>query len=234
VVDQPSPIEICEPHIVSVTDVKDARFIFGTLGTSDKLAGRGPLCVVDRAIVLDGPELSRYTLLRILLGERMQLVILGTRMYLFLWMTPVRKSPRSVGGRDILLADMSVEPLSEFRNVRQVRAQGFRRWFVNNYFDLIVWYKDNKSSPVGFQLCYDRDGTQRAITWTVEEGFSHTRIDSGDDVSGRGLKMTPILVADGKFDAQIIHDLFAQAAATVDRVVADFVCTKLKQYPSTM
>jgi hypothetical protein len=151
-----------------------------------------------------------------------------------LWETARPKGLRSVGGHAVLLEEMSMEPLREIQNVRQVPGQGFRKWFANNYFDLIVWFKDDKLSFVGFQLCYDRDGTQRAITWTVEEGFFHTRIDSGDDVSGRGLKMTPILVADGKFDVQTIHDLFALASTTVDRVLVDFVCTKLKEFPSTI
>ena len=30
--------------------------------------------------------------------------------------------------------------LVEYRNVRQIRGEGHRRWFSDEYFDLIVWY----------------------------------------------------------------------------------------------
>jgi len=57
--------------------------------------------------------------------------------------------------------------LTEIRNARQVEGEGFRRWFTDDYFDLIVWYGD-QNAMIGFQLCYDKQGKERALTWTVE------------------------------------------------------------------
>ena len=79
--------------------------------------------------------------------------------------------------------------LTEIQNVRQIPGEGFRRWFSDNYFDLIVWYDDERKL-VGFQLCYDKDGRERALTWTHEHGFQHNRIDSGE-IAGH-IKMTPV------------------------------------------
>jgi hypothetical protein len=57
-----------------------------------------------------------------------------------------------------------------------------RRWIADEYFDLIVWYEDDQTIH-GFQLCYDKPGRERALTWTRAGGFQHTAIDSGE--SGR-------------------------------------------------
>ena len=35
-----------------------------------------------------------------------------------------------------------------------------RRWFMDSYFDLIVWY-DDRGNATGFQLCYDKPGRFR-------------------------------------------------------------------------
>ena len=74
-----------------------------------------------------------------------------------------------------------------------------RRWIADEYFDLIVWY-EAAGAIHGFQLCYDKPGRERALTWTRERGFSHTAIDSGE--SRPTANRTPILVPDGVFPAQ--------------------------------
>ena len=30
--------------------------------------------------------------------------------------------------------------LTEIQNARQIAGEGVRRWFTDDYFDLIVWY----------------------------------------------------------------------------------------------
>ena len=63
--------------------------------------------------------------------------------------------------------------LSENRSVRQRPEEGFRRWFVNEYFDIIVWYESRHTPPTGFQLCYDRHANERAFTWQRGKQSSH-------------------------------------------------------------
>ncbi len=118
--------------------------------------------------------------------------------------------------------------LSEVSNVRQVAGEGARRWFTDDYFDLIVWYGPGEA-PMGFQLCYDRPTRERALTWTVQHGFQHNRVDTGE-MPGHP-KMTPIIVADGAFDRDQVAERFRGASAGIDPHVASFVLERLAQFP---
>ena len=119
----------------------------------------------------------------------------------------------------------SIDPLKEFE-VRQIKDDPPRRWFSNNYFDLIVWYHGDRI--FGFQLCYDVMYAERALTWTQDEGFSHNRIDDGEGVPGKNL--TPILVEDGVFDRESILSRFRAESKLIDGEVRDFVIRKLEDY----
>jgi hypothetical protein len=119
--------------------------------------------------------------------------------------------------------------LSEIRNARQVAGEGFRRWFTDEYFDLIVWYGEDRRL-VGFQLCYDKQDRERALTWTREHGFQHNRIDSGE-VPGHS-KMTPIIIADGAFSRDPVAERFRRASAHIDPEIASFVFDTVKGFPA--
>jgi hypothetical protein len=118
--------------------------------------------------------------------------------------------------------------LTEIRNARQVEGEGFRRWFTDDYFDLIVWYEE-EGALVGFQLCYDKHSHERALTWTREHGFQHNRIDSGE-IPGHS-KMTPIIIADGAFSRDPVAERYLQASGGIDPGIARFVYETLTQYP---
>jgi hypothetical protein len=117
--------------------------------------------------------------------------------------------------------------LKEYKDVRQVAGEGERRWFLDEYFDLIVWYDAHRSIK-GFQLCYDKKNNERAVTWTREDGYSHHKIDDGD-VTGRA-KMTPVLVADGIFARDDIADRFLEESREIERDISFFVYNRLKSF----
>jgi hypothetical protein len=119
--------------------------------------------------------------------------------------------------------------LTEIQNARQVAGEGVRRWFTDDYFYLIVWYGEEKH-PIGFQLCYDKPGRERALTWTRDHGFQHDRVDAGE-TPGHS-KMTPIIVADGAFDSTSITRRFQRESATMDPRIASFVFERLGSYPA--
>jgi hypothetical protein len=130
--------------------------------------------------------------------------------------------------------------LAEIKGARQIPGEGFRRWFTDDDFDLIVWYdappaaaavgaRGGLSSLKGFQLCYDKTGRERALTWTREHGFQHNRIDSGE-VPGHA-KMTPVIMADGEFSGDVVAEQFRARASRLDPALARFVYAAVKGYP---
>ena len=118
--------------------------------------------------------------------------------------------------------------LTEIRNARQVAGEGFRRWFTDDYFDLIVWYGDD-GLLLGFQLCYDKQSIERALTWTAQHGFQHNRVDAGE-VPGHS-KMTPMIIADGAFGKEAVAERFRRESVLLETAIATFVHEKLKGYP---
>ena len=74
--------------------------------------------------------------------------------------------------------------LKEYLQVRQIEGESKRRWFSDDYFDLIVWF-DEQDEITGFQLCYDIHHVQRAVTWQKDSGFSHHKIDDGENRPGK-------------------------------------------------
>lgn len=121
--------------------------------------------------------------------------------------------------------------LTEIRNPRQIEGEGFRRWFTDEYFDLIVWYAMDRTL-VGFQLCYDKLDHERALTWTREHGFQHNRIDAGE-VPGHA-KMTPVIIADGEFSRDPVAERFRKASGQIEPAVARFVYETVKKYPGRL
>jgi hypothetical protein len=117
--------------------------------------------------------------------------------------------------------------LAELADVQQDPRGPRRRWFRSSNEDLIVWYGDD--SIVGFQLCYDRKQTERALTWMKGKGYVHERVDDGEAV-GLAHKRAPILIADGVFDNNTILERFLAIADVVPRDIVDFVAAKLKEY----
>ncbi len=118
--------------------------------------------------------------------------------------------------------------LTEIHNPRQIEGEGFRRWFTDEYFDLIVWYSDDRAL-IGFQLCYDKLERERALTWTREHGFQHNRIDAGE-VPGHA-KMTPVIIADGEFSRDPVAERFWKASGQIEPAVARFVYETVKKFP---
>lgn len=115
----------------------------------------------------------------------------------------------------------------EYSDVRQIKGEGIRRWFADEDFDLIIWY-DNSNKITGFQLCYDKQFSERALTWRINGNYSHNKIDSGEVSFGN--KRTPILVADGLFDKDKIGEAFLEKSSDIDQDIVDFVYKKIIEY----
>jgi len=119
--------------------------------------------------------------------------------------------------------------LKEWKKVRQEK-HSFRRLFTDDNFDLYVWYPSQHDRRItGFQLVYNSDGCQKALTWQAELGFSHLKIDEGD----RGLNRSPILVMDGLFDYGSVVDALTYSMRSLDPDISELVIRKLEEYAKT-
>jgi hypothetical protein len=121
--------------------------------------------------------------------------------------------------------------MQECSNVRQILGEPIRRWFSDDYFDLIVWLKP-EGSIYSFQLCYDKKGNEKSLRWYESGAYSHCRIDDGE---GRSLrhKSAPIDVKDGLFDADVIGERFINAADLLPENIRALIQDTIQQIKDT-
>jgi len=105
-------------------------------------------------------------------------------------------------------------------------TEPLRRWFADEYFDLVVWTSET-GAIVAFELCYDKPRFERALTWSQERGWGHFRVDSGEDTPIKN--HTPILVSDGLFPKSQVIAHLSEASTCIDPTVRAFVLTKLEE-----
>ena len=96
-----------------------------------------------------------------------------------------------------------------------------RLWFSDQNHDLFIWLNEN-AQPVAFQFSYDKNINENSINMSLENGFSHDRVDNGEsgDVS---YKMTPIMIPYGEFDCHKIASKFKSISKQLDPAVTDFI-----------
>jgi len=117
---------------------------------------------------------------------------------------------------------------TEVPDVRQIAGEPKRRWWLDADLELIAWFNRN-SRIIAFQLCYETEGEQKALTWREGHGFFHSGIDDGEDRPGRH-KSTPILIMDGLFDKERIGTRFTQSAQSLPPEISAFVQQKVIEY----
>ena len=118
--------------------------------------------------------------------------------------------------------------LIECKNVSQEQI-GFRRYFMDTFFDLFVWYDRADGEITGFELCYDKQNNERSIIWDRAAGYTHSGVDSGEEAPGR-YKQSPLLVADGVLDNRSLAKRFKENELQMDRTVFETVYQKIVQY----
>ena len=119
--------------------------------------------------------------------------------------------------------------MQEIPQVRQIPGERRRRWFASDRFDLIVWLDDD-GAMAGFELCYDKQHTERSLIWQPAEGFAHMAVDDGEQRPGK-YKGTPVLAPDGVFDARPIRAAFIEAAGALPQDIVTGVATALESHP---
>jgi hypothetical protein len=111
--------------------------------------------------------------------------------------------------------------------IKSVTGDMDRRWLTDDYFDLILWY-DAAKRIHGFQLCYDKSRRERALTWTVTNGFLHSAVDGGE--SKPTTNRTPILLADPVFSSEEVMREFCARSELLSQEICDLVLGKIAEY----
>lgn len=91
-----------------------------------------------------------------------------------------------------------------------------------------MWYTED-GAIFGFQLCYDKQKSERALTWLPQSGLSHHRVDDGEDPA-LTYKRSPELVADGVFDASAVSLRFLRISRALPQEVVEFVPGKSREF----
>ncbi|MBN1622265.1 MAG: hypothetical protein JW871_06715 [Endomicrobiales bacterium] len=117
--------------------------------------------------------------------------------------------------------------LSEIKNAKQHEGEYFRRWFQDDYFDLIVFYGD-KRKIAGFELCYNRFNDEHVFIWSKDSGFSHYRVDDGEPIAD--IHMTPIMVPDGAFPLQDVLHKYVKSSKNVSPEINKFIVKKINEF----
>ncbi len=120
--------------------------------------------------------------------------------------------------------------LVELQHVRQNPGEDHRRVFQDEFFDLYIWINSEKEFS-GFQLCYQKLESEKALSWFKKSGFLHSSIDQGD--SGNTNK-SPLLTADGIFPYSRIVTLFEEKAKNIDKDIFNFVKQKMEEYSESI
>ena len=124
--------------------------------------------------------------------------------------------------------------LQEIPNPRQIPGEAPRRWFHSPDMDLIVWLCNETSGEIaGFQLCYDKARSEKALYWKADRGFSHMDVDDGECAAGKH-KAAPLLTPDGPFDNAVVQRRFSTAAQALPEDLRNFVEAKLAQATSPL
>jgi hypothetical protein len=66
--------------------------------------------------------------------------------------------------------------LDEIKGLKPESGPETRRWFRDEYFDLFVW--SDSEGICSFELCYDKQGTERVFAWKRGGRLSHAKMDS--------------------------------------------------------
>lgn len=123
--------------------------------------------------------------------------------------------------------------LREIANTMQIRGEPRRRWFASESFDLILWL-DDIGEVIGFQLCYGKSKSERALTWRAEgNSLTHMMVDDGEAGGGGRYKSTPILTPGGEWCPKELLREFLEVAGMLPSKVLDLVVGQLEAAAKT-
>jgi hypothetical protein len=126
-------------------------------------------------------------------------------------------------------SEKQLKPLVENRSVRQRPEEGFRRWFTNGYFDIIIWYQEQEGPLTGFQLCYSKNHGEKAFTWHADKTASHY-VSDGSDRLGLNRLATGILTGNAGPVPQQILSRLEQEQGELPQPLLELVLQRVQEF----
>lgn len=102
-----------------------------------------------------------------------------------------------------------------------------KRWFSDQAHDLLVWL-NKEGGVIAFQLSYNKGDNEHLLSWSEQQGYSHGRIDDGEDVC-QHLKMSPIMVSTGTPNYAQVAEIFRSISASLEPGLVEFIYRKLAE-----
>jgi hypothetical protein len=115
--------------------------------------------------------------------------------------------------------------LREIGNIKQYPGQFFRRWFSDEMLDLFVWY-DTDGRIAGFQLCFDKDGRERALTYSDENGYTLNEVEA--DGSAWDMSSPVLAVPDTEFPRVRLLAQLGERGELLDTHLREYLSEKLE------
>jgi len=109
--------------------------------------------------------------------------------------------------------------LHEVINIAQPDPNLTKRWFNCQAADLFVWHDGNQY--IRFEFCYNKHINEHSLRWQENIGFSHARIDDGENTTKH--KESPVLLEANEIDSDYIYEVFETLSTNVEPIVREFI-----------
>ncbi|HYP02234.1 MAG TPA: hypothetical protein VER76_18730 [Pyrinomonadaceae bacterium] len=119
--------------------------------------------------------------------------------------------------------------LREIKELKQTAGQPPSRWFNDDLLDLFVWH-DEDGRIIGFQLCFDKDTAERALTYSDRDGYRLDNVYGEESSLDMG---SPVLSRAADLPFPRLLALLVERGAGIDPRVLRYVTEKLKAYLAT-
>lgn len=113
----------------------------------------------------------------------------------------------------------------EIEGVRQRPEEGFRRWFSNDYFDIVFWYEEEGGEMTGMQFCYGKPHSEKAFTWE-KSSRSHHYVSE----QRKGAAATGILRGDAGAIPQAVMKRFKEESKDIPEDLLAWIIQKILEY----
>ena len=112
--------------------------------------------------------------------------------------------------------------LREIRGVDQKTPGLVKRWFQDDYFDLVAWH-DPRGTILRFQLCYARESRgERVLEWRRGLGFQHLKTEERAAYKA-GRDDARALQLDRQAATGVLKRHFLAASADIPELLREFV-----------